>query len=106
MIFVDSNLLIDFLDVGKWAEWSRHALSQAQGRGPLAVAPVVRAETAGRFTSVEEQSEYLADLAIDTLPIDPDSAFRAGQAHRAYKQRGGVRAQSLPISSLAAMRWD
>jgi hypothetical protein len=91
LILVDSNVLIDFLSEGEWTQWSRQMVSQAQARDQLAVNLVVRAETAGRFTSMTEQTDFLTDLAIKTLPMNDHSAFRAGQAHRLYRRRGGDR---------------
>lgn len=92
MILVDSNVLIDFLDEdGPWVEWSRLAVAKAQSRDDLIVNHVVLAETAGRFTSADEQASFMSDLQIGIHAIDGEGAFRAGQAFRAYRRQGGSR---------------
>jgi predicted nucleic acid-binding protein len=95
LILVDTNVLLDLVEGGQWADWSRTALSDAQATGRPFVNQIVRAEAAGHFTSLQEQSEYLADIAIDTVSLDNAGAFRAGQAFRAYRNRGGARTQIL-----------
>ena len=95
MILVDTNVLLDLLEGGEWADWSRDTLSDAQSMARLFVNQVVRAEAASHFATLQEQSEYLSELAIETVSLDNSSAFRAGQAFRAYRRRGGTRPQML-----------
>ncbi|MEI9928665.1 MAG: type II toxin-antitoxin system VapC family toxin [Sphingomonas sp.] len=92
MIFVDSNVILDFLSPDRnEREWSRRMLASVRAVEPLAINAILRAETAPRFASLEQQSEYLGTLGVETVPIDDTAAFRAGQAFKQYRKSGTVR---------------
>lgn len=90
MIFLDSNVVIDLVERdGKWSAWSRATVAALEEQ--MVCNPVVLAETASRFASAAEQIRYVDDIDLTVLPIDPASAFHAGQAHHHYRRRGGSR---------------
>lgn len=97
MILIDSNVLLDLLDVpSRWHEWSADAVSTAANESLLAINPIIYAETSIRFTSPEEfEDAYPADFYVrEALPYD--AAFLAGKAHFAYRRHGGSRIAPLP----------
>jgi predicted nucleic acid-binding protein len=90
MIFVDSNVLIDLSDrAGGWSSWSRITLRGYRER--LATNHVVFAEVSARFANLDSVGIFLDSLGIAVLPLDAPAAFRAGQAHAAYRRAGGTR---------------
>jgi predicted nucleic acid-binding protein len=90
MIFVDSNVLIDLSDrIGSWSSWSRIVLRSYGDR--LATNTVVFAEIGARFSNIGSVGIFLDSLGIALLPLDERAAFRAGQAHAAYRRAGGPR---------------
>ena len=49
------------------------------------------AEVARQFASLAEQQNYFATLGVLVELLDEKAAFRAGQAHNAYRRAGGAR---------------
>lgn len=92
---VDSNVLLDILteDAG-WFEWSQGALIAAAARGPLAINPMVYAEVAVGFDSVEALDEALEGL--DRLPLPYDAGFLAARCFLRHRRAGGARRSPLP----------
>lgn len=96
MIFLDSNVLLDLLaPASVFGDWSAARLATATAMGTVAISVVVLAECAGRFANLAAQRDYLDLLGIAVQPLDPAAAFRAGQAHRLYRQAGGPRTAVL-----------
>jgi predicted nucleic acid-binding protein len=92
MIFVDSNVLIDVSgEKSDWDEWSAKTLASSRAREPLVANAVVAAELAPRFGSSDAMSAFCERLEIALLEIDNAAAYRAGQAHVAYRRAGGER---------------
>jgi predicted nucleic acid-binding protein len=90
MIFVDSNVLIDLSDrIGVWSSWSRTTLRGY--REPLVTNAVVFAEISARFSDLDLVDIFLGSLGVALLPLDSRAAFRAGEAHAAYRRAGGAR---------------
>lgn len=92
MIFVDSNIIIDLVDrSGRWSDWSRSAMGEAAKRGSFVSNAIVAAESAPRFSSVEEQVNYFDAIGVTISQIPVAAAFCAGQAHQRYRRAGGAR---------------
>jgi predicted nucleic acid-binding protein len=92
---VDSNVLLDILtDDADWFEWSHEALIEAAARGPVAINPMVYAEVAVGFDSVEALDEALEGL--DRLPLPYDAGFLAARCFLRYRRAGGARRSPLP----------
>jgi predicted nucleic acid-binding protein len=87
-IFVDTNVILDVATRDpRWYEWSLGELSRAQG--PLVINPIVFAEISAGYPDKEALDDMLAEFERETIPWD--AAFLAGQAHAAYRLRGGGR---------------
>lgn len=57
---VDTCVLLDILvDDPKWADWSGRALADARDAGELAINPIIYAEVAAGFDTVESSDESL-----------------------------------------------
>ncbi len=92
MILVDSNVLLDvFLDDPAWARWSQGRLDEWQRRGALVVNPIIYAELAAGFDSVEALNDTIEDAGLRFEEIPRDGLFLAAKAHLLYRRRGGTR---------------
>ncbi|MFZ0963023.1 MAG: type II toxin-antitoxin system VapC family toxin [Terriglobia bacterium] len=91
---VDTSVLLDFLNHDpEFGTASRDALRFCAGEGPLLACDVVWAEIAGCFPSISACRETLRELEIEFSPVQPEAAFQAGLAWKAYRQRGGARSR-------------
>lgn len=90
MIFVDSNIVIDQIEDGKWTSWSQQAL-EARRDQPLVANLIVFAEVSRNFACGEDVEIFLGEAGIALAPLTPDVAFRAGRAQVAYRLAGGQR---------------
>ena len=90
MIFVDSNVLIDVI-LGKdaHAAWSASRLAEAEP--PLVINEIVVAEVAPRFIDLAHLLDFMIKLGVEVMKLPLEAAFIAGQAHAAYRARGGTR---------------
>lgn len=96
-VLVDSNVLIDVLEEDpRWFEWSAARLAAAVDTGSAVINPIVYAEVAADFATLEELERALApfDLRREALPWD--AAFLAAKAYKLYRKRGGTRSSPLP----------
>ncbi|GAA0731295.1 type II toxin-antitoxin system VapC family toxin [Sphingomonas japonica] len=92
MILLDSNVVIDLIEIGSAeGDWARASMEAFADSETFGINLIIRAETASRFRTVDEQSEYFSDIGIESWPIDDVAAWRAGQAFKLYRQRGGAR---------------
>lgn len=97
MTLVDTNVLIDLFDTqSRWAGWSAQALSAAAASAPLIINDMVFAELSVGFDACAACEAFLAQLEIELLPVPKAALFLAGQAHQAYRRRGGERSNVLP----------
>ena len=89
---VDTSVLLDFLNYDpEFGTVSREALRSCATEGPLLTCDVVWAEIAGCFPSISACREALRELEIEFSPLEPEAAFEAGLAWKAYRARGGAR---------------
>jgi predicted nucleic acid-binding protein len=108
LILVDTCILLDIVQSDPcWAEWSQAQLELAADRGPLLINPVIYAEFAAGYPSIES-----AELALDAFgtrleELPREALFLAGKAYRRYRQRKGTRVGVLAdffIGAHAAVR--
>jgi hypothetical protein len=93
---VDTNVLLDVLtDDPNWKEWSAEHLAKASDSGLLAINPIIYAELAVGFTSIEELDGLLGD-DFERLPLPWEAGFLAGQCFKRYRRLGGNRRSPLP----------
>lgn len=92
MILADSNVLLDvLLDDPQWAAWSLAQLDLWSQRGPVIVNPIVYAELAAGYASVDALDADIEAMKLRYEELPRDGLFLAAKAHVVYRQRGGVR---------------
>ncbi|HEU4820135.1 MAG TPA: type II toxin-antitoxin system VapC family toxin [Qipengyuania sp.] len=93
-MILDSNILIEIIqDPGsREAKW----LGLAQASQPMRCNPVIVAEIAANFTSLDHLTSFLRTFPLCNEPLSDRDCFRAGQAYLEYKRRGGARETILP----------
>jgi predicted nucleic acid-binding protein len=96
-VLVDTNVIVDSINRDwPWYEWSSDALASAARQSILVINPLIYAEVAASFDSVEAL-EYAIPLDLyrrDDLPYA--AAFLAGKAFLQYRRRGGERRSPMP----------
>jgi predicted nucleic acid-binding protein len=97
LTFVDTSILID-VAIGNpaWADRSHQALASAHARGPLLINAIIYAEFAIGFESQSDCDAEIEKFELTLAEMPTSAAFRAAQAFRAYRRRGGVRTSALP----------
>jgi predicted nucleic acid-binding protein len=97
VILVDSNVLLDvYLDDPEWSEWSQAQLDLWSSRGPTIVNPMIYAELAAGFDSVDTLDATLEGGRLGLEEIPREGLFLAAKAHLLYRKRGGARRGVLP----------
>jgi predicted nucleic acid-binding protein len=96
-VLVDSNVIIDVLtEDSTWYEWSASALERCANQETLYVNPIIYAEVSIGFQRIEDLEEALPPDVFNRLDLPLEAAFLAGKAFTQYRQRGGMRATTLP----------
>lgn len=96
-VLVDSNVLLDVITSDpRWGEWSAQALAAHLDKGRLVVNPVVYAEIAFNFDTIEEVGELLPAADYEYAGIPREAAFLAARCHAHYRAAGGSRTMILP----------
>ena len=86
MILVDTNVVIDVLERDKrWYPWSSARLTEALLAGVVVIDPIILAESASRFASLDEQLAVFAGLELKVEELSNAAAFLAGQRFRNYR---------------------
>lgn len=93
---VDSNVLLDILgEDEEWLDWSAAMLAECADEGRLVINPIIYAELAVGFTSVEELDAALPTQWITREHLPWAAAFLAGTAYVRYRRAGGERRSPL-----------
>lgn len=93
----DSNVLFDLLgDDPSWSLWSSRTLADCRNRGSLFTNQAIFAEVSVSFDRLEDVLHFFSIGEIEREDVPWDAAFLAGQAHLAYRRRGGIRSSPLP----------
>ena len=96
-VLVDSNVLLDVITSDPvWGAWSATTLATQAGQAELVVNPIVYAEIAFAFDTIEEVDALLSPEDFLYAPIPREAAFLAARCHAVYRQRGGRRDMILP----------
>ncbi|MFV1995933.1 MAG: type II toxin-antitoxin system VapC family toxin [Verrucomicrobiales bacterium] len=99
---VDSSVLILMQrQQPGWERW-RDALTAAATEGPLLISPVVFAECAPGYPSVEVALRRFESIQLRYDPLSPESAFLAGETFLRYRREGGPREFLIPDFLIAA----
>jgi len=96
-VLVDSNVLLDIIkDDPAWGEWSARTLADHLQHGSLVINPIIYAEIAFDFDSIEAVNEVLPASDYEYAAIPREAAFLAAQCHAQYRAAGGTRTMILP----------
>jgi predicted nucleic acid-binding protein len=94
---IDSNILLDVFDEeSPWRSWSDGMLADCMRRGPVVINPLIFAEVATGFDSLDELERRLPEASIRREPLPFDAAFLAARAFLIYRHNGGERRSPLP----------
>lgn len=107
-MIVDSNIIIDLLHgAGSRSDRVFDCYVRLRASGPAVINPVVFAETASGSPTQESFENRLSELSLLVEPLNNADAFRASQAFREYRRKGGPRTTILPdflIGAQASVR--
>jgi hypothetical protein len=107
-VLVDANVLLDVLTRDPvWAAWSQGQLDTLAPMAKLVINPIVYAEVAVGFSSIDELDRVLPEALVDREGLPWEAAFAAARTYRIYRDRGGTRRSPLPdffIGAHAAVR--
>ena len=96
-VMVDSNVLIDVLEADPaWFEWSAAQLAPLIDAAALVINPIIYAEIAADFTTIEELEVAISPFEFVHEPLPWQAAFLASQAFKLYRKRGGTKGSPLP----------
>ncbi|MGH9446558.1 MAG: type II toxin-antitoxin system VapC family toxin [Terriglobia bacterium] len=91
---VDSNVLLDVLGPDPiFGPASASAVRAALAQGSLVACEAVWAEVAGNFPSSTAAEQSMNRLGLGFSAVTAETAFKAGQTWRAYRERGGSRSR-------------
>ena len=94
---IDSNVLLDVLqEDDEWQHWSAAMIVEASERGSLVINPIVYAEVALGYDTIEALEYAVPPDHYKREPLPWDAAFLASRAFLAYRRRGGIRRSPLP----------
>jgi predicted nucleic acid-binding protein len=97
MTLVDTNVFLDLIKRDPvWMPWSVAQLQKGRDQGGLATNMVVYAELTGYPQHVVDVDQMLDDLQVRSMDLSRPAARLAGQAFRAYRERGGAKTGVLP----------
>jgi predicted nucleic acid-binding protein len=92
LILIDSNILIDLqVPHASMYEWSSRQLEQMFLSHVPHINAVVFAEIIQKYSDYAVAKRQLDALGLPSLALDDEAGYHAGQAYRAYRQRGGDR---------------
>lgn len=96
-VLVDSNVILDVVTEDEdWADWSAATLARAADADRLVINPLIYAEVAVRFDSIESLDAVLPAEYYVREPLPWEAAFLAARAFVLYRRRGGARRAPLP----------
>ena len=97
MILADSNVLLDVITADRqWSRWSQAALDEWSRRGPVLINPVIYAELAPAYDTIEKLDAAIEAVGLEFHDIPRAALFLASRAHVQYRRRGGTRRSVLP----------
>jgi predicted nucleic acid-binding protein len=96
LTLVDTNIFIDLLTHNAdWFEASQQALERRMSLGPILIVDAVFAELATGFTAEADCSDFLGALGAEHSTMSRQALWRARQAFRDYRIRGGAKTNVL-----------
>ncbi len=96
-VLVDSNVILDVVTSDStWSPWSERTLSGLADRSLLVVNPIVYAEVAAGFETIEALDAAMAPSLFRREPLPWEAAFLASKCFVRYRRSGGTRTSTLP----------
>ncbi len=96
MTLVDTCILLDIVQPDpSWVDWSLAQLELAADRGPLLINPVIYAEFAAGYPTIEAAEQALTAFGTRLEELPREALYLAGKAYRQYRERKGTRAGVL-----------
>jgi predicted nucleic acid-binding protein len=100
---IDSNVLLDVLQEDEeWIDWSASAVARAAERGPVVVNPIIYAEVAAGYDTIEALDAALPSAYYGREPLPWAAGFLVSRVYLSYRRRGGSRATPLPFFYIGA----
>jgi predicted nucleic acid-binding protein len=97
VILADSNVLLDVITADpKWGRWSLAALDEWARRGAILINPVIYAEIAPAYDTMEGLDAAIEAVGLELREIPRAALFLASRAFVRYRRRGGARRGVLP----------
>lgn len=97
MLLVDTHVLVDVLQNDpEWADWSITQLRAQAKLHALAINPVIYAEIALSFSTLEALDDVVLTMALELRDIPRPALFLAARAYALYRRRGGSKGQVRP----------
>jgi hypothetical protein len=93
---IDSSVLWSIFKGKSDAESWMDVLVEARRDSSLVVCDIVFAEIAPLFRTVAELTATLETLGVGYDPVEPETAFLAGEIFRRYRREGGPRSHLIP----------
>lgn len=94
---IDANVLLDIATADPtWMTWSQEQVRAAAGRGAVYVNPIIYAELAPAFATLQDLDRWLDPSLFQRVPLPYEAAWLAAQAFVKYRKGGGVRIAPLP----------
>lgn len=94
--FLDTNILIYLVDEdSEFYEWSHEQLATCKTSGPAIISDIVYAEFSAGMASKEEVDATVTLFALQRYSASDQALFKAGQAFKVYKDRGGSKTSKL-----------
>lgn len=88
LVIVDTNVLLDVTEQDeKWADWSQDQMSRHATR--LTINPLIYTELCYEAGGTQEVDDILLVLGLGYEEMPRLALFRAAQAFRIYRERGG-----------------
>ena len=99
---IDSSVLWSIFKGERDARDWVSLLVSARRESNLIVCDIVFAEIAPLFRNLADLDSRLEALGVEYDPIDPPSAFLAGESFKRYRKEGGARKYLVPDFLIAA----
>jgi predicted nucleic acid-binding protein len=88
VIFVDSNVLIDVMEIDPvWEEWSSNCLAESGKTDYLIINEIVIAEAAPRTSSLDVFRASLDIMSITIESLSAEAAYLGGSTFQNYRKR-------------------
>ena len=89
---LDTNVLLDLLtEDEEWFDWSAAMVAEAGENAPLYINPIIYAEVAAGFSTIEELNEALPAAFYRRVHRPWEAGFVAGRVFVTSRKRGGTK---------------